>query len=181
MALINRVARLFRADFHAVLDQIEEPELMLRQAIRDMAEELQCSGERIAVRARAQEALRSRIREVESSLADADEQLDLCLRAGKGELAKAVVRRKLEAERLLKRLGSKIDENESSLYAERCQADENRQALDSLRQKAERFIAMPTPSAGDIDDSAWFARDLCVSDEEVEIAFLHEKEKRSAG
>jgi phage shock protein A len=50
MALINRVARLFRADFHAVLDQIEEPELMLRQAIRDMAEELQCSGERIAVR-----------------------------------------------------------------------------------------------------------------------------------
>ena len=40
MALINRVSRLFRADFHAVLDQIEEPELLLKQAIRDMEDEL---------------------------------------------------------------------------------------------------------------------------------------------
>ena len=36
MALINRISRLFQADFHAVLDQIEEPEQILKQAIRDM-------------------------------------------------------------------------------------------------------------------------------------------------
>ena len=36
MALINRVSRLFKADFNAVLDQIEEPEQLLKQAIRDM-------------------------------------------------------------------------------------------------------------------------------------------------
>ena len=36
MALINRLSRLFKADFHAVLDQIEEPELLLKQAIREM-------------------------------------------------------------------------------------------------------------------------------------------------
>ena len=40
MELINRIARLFKADFHAVLDQIEEPEALLRQAIRDMEDEL---------------------------------------------------------------------------------------------------------------------------------------------
>ena len=40
MALINRVARLFKADFHAVLDQIEEPELLLKQAVREMEDEL---------------------------------------------------------------------------------------------------------------------------------------------
>ncbi|OOZ38928.1 hypothetical protein BOW53_13550 [Solemya pervernicosa gill symbiont] len=40
MALINRVTRLFRADMHAVLDRIEEPEVLLRQSIREMEEAL---------------------------------------------------------------------------------------------------------------------------------------------
>ena len=40
MALITRVGRLFRADLHAVLDRVEEPEVLLRQAIREMEEEL---------------------------------------------------------------------------------------------------------------------------------------------
>src|SRR5687767_9840646 len=31
MALIDRLARLFQADLHAVLDRIEEPEVLLRQ------------------------------------------------------------------------------------------------------------------------------------------------------
>lgn len=36
MALINRATRLFRADLHAVLDRIEEPDILLRQAVREM-------------------------------------------------------------------------------------------------------------------------------------------------
>jgi len=38
MLLISRISRLFRADLHAVLDRIEEPEALLRQAIREMEE-----------------------------------------------------------------------------------------------------------------------------------------------
>ena len=38
MVLISRISRLFRADLHAVLDRIEEPEALLRQAIREMEE-----------------------------------------------------------------------------------------------------------------------------------------------
>ena len=33
MALITRVTRLFRSDLHAVLDNIEEPKILLKQAI----------------------------------------------------------------------------------------------------------------------------------------------------
>ena len=40
MALITRVSRLFQADLHAVLDRIEEPEVLLKQAVREMEEEL---------------------------------------------------------------------------------------------------------------------------------------------
>ncbi len=35
MAIVNRIRRLFHADVHAVLDIIEEPEAILKQAIRE--------------------------------------------------------------------------------------------------------------------------------------------------
>jgi len=180
MALINRISRLFKADFNAVLDEIEEPGLLLRQAIRDMADELQCADERIGMRVRREQELRSRIADIESSAADTDEQLDLCFRSGKDELAKGLVRKKLETGRLQKRLRSEFNDNATSLDVERRQADEHRQVLDSLRQKAALFIDRPAVNAVSLDDPDWFPRDLCVSDDEVEIAFLHEKDARTA-
>ena len=46
MTLIARVSRLFRADLHAVLDRVEEPDLVLRQAVREMEEDLARDGRR---------------------------------------------------------------------------------------------------------------------------------------
>lgn len=40
MALINRISRLFSADFNAVLDRIEEPDVLLKQALREMEEDI---------------------------------------------------------------------------------------------------------------------------------------------
>ena len=179
MALINRVARLFRADFHAVLDQIEEPELLLRQAIRDMEGELCAADERIAALVREQSNLRARASDVESSLVDVDRQLDLSFRSGKDDLARGFVRRKLEAERLLKRLCGKIEACDENLAGERRQADQNRMVLDGMRQKADLFTAGPSRDFAQGDDTEWLTRDLRVGDDDVEIAFLQEKEARS--
>ena len=102
MALINRLSRLFRADFHAVLDQIEEPEALLKQAIRDMEDDLANTEQRIKLCAHDQDALSRRKDELENSIAETDAQLDLCFESEKDDLAKGLIRKKLEAERLLK-------------------------------------------------------------------------------
>ena len=60
MALINRISRLFKADFHAVLDQIEEPEALLKQAIRDMEDDVVNTEQRIGLCAHDQDALTQR-------------------------------------------------------------------------------------------------------------------------
>ena len=111
MALINRLSRLFKADFHAVLDHIEEPEALLRQAIRDMEDELVATEQRIKNATHDHDTLRRRRAEIESSLSDIDSQLDLCFHSDKDDLAKGLIRKKLEAQRLLKRLDSKIESN----------------------------------------------------------------------
>jgi phage shock protein A len=181
MALINRISRLVKADFHAVLDQIEEPEQLLRQAIRDMEDDLAESEQRINLCAHDQEALAVRKSELETTIADINAQLDLCFESNKEDLAKSLIRKKLEAERLLKRLNAKFDANERYLEEQRATLDENRATLDSLRQKAELF-AQRAPShaegGSEFDDIAWMAREMTVGDDEVEIAFLREKSAR---
>ena len=183
MALINRIARLFKADFHAVLDQIEEPEQLLKQAIRDMEDELACIEQRIAVCAHDQDALSVRRSELESATADIGAQLDLCFKSRKDDLARGLIKRRLEADRLLKRLNSKYATNEAWLDEQRTRLDENQTTLEGLRQKAELFSKRTsTHTDGDsaFDDIAWMAREMIVGDDEIEIEYLREKSLRSA-
>jgi len=182
MALINRVSRLFKADFHAVLDRIEEPELLLKQAIRDMEDELAATEQRLILCASDQESLHIRKTELQETVAEIDEQLDLCFDSGKDDLAKSLIRKKLETEGVLKHFCSKQAADEKYLAGQQAVLNENRNALESLRQKAE-LIAQRLPAhrgAADTDDIAWVARELTVGDDEVEVAYLREKSLRSA-
>ena len=183
MALINRISRLFKADFHAVLDQIEEPEVLLKQAIRDMEDDLANTDQRVNLCAHDQDALSGRKCELESAIAEIVTQLDLCFESEKDDLAKSLIRKKLEAERLVKRLNAKHLANDKYLDEQQKMLDENHATLESLRQKAELF-AQRTPvhinGGSEFDDIAWMAREMTVGDDEVEIAYLREKSIRSA-
>ena len=178
MALINRVTRLFKADFHAVLDQIEEPEQLLRQAIRDMEDELQAAERDIAACEQEQVRLKARVQQVRASVSDVDSELDLCFDMDDDKLAKGLVRKKLETGKLLASLESKLEENEAFVLSRKKQAAENGTALESLRQKAEVLAHRSRGPAA--DDGAWLSRELSVNEDEVEIAFLREKAQRSA-
>ena len=181
MAMINRVSRLFKADVHAVLDQIEEPELLLKQAIRDMEDELAATEQRIILCASDQESLHVRKTELESSVTEVNEQLDLCFDSGKDDLAKSLIRKKLETECFLKRLCSKYAADDKYLAKQRSVLEENRTALEGLRQKAE-LIAQRVPvhsGASNYNDMSWSPREMAVSDDEVEVAYLREKSQRT--
>lgn len=179
MALINRISRLFKADFHAVLDRIEEPEQLLRQAIRDMDEQLAESVQRSKVRTQEQQSLAKRKAELNARLAETDSELDLCFESGKDELVRGLVRKKLEIQRLLKRVAA--DEAATGEYLSdlRKQIDENRNVLESLRQKAEVFAQRPAVGSNH-DASNWRVSELAVSEAEVEVALLREQSARRA-
>ncbi len=182
MALINRISRLFKADFHAVLDQIEEPEQLLKQAIRDMEDELAATEQRIAVCEHDQEALAVRNSELQGALAEINGQLDLCFESKKEDLAKGLIKKKLEAERLMKRLTAQQAANDKYLDGQRTTLDENKATLESFRQKADLFAqraSAQTRGGSEFDDIGWMAREMTVGDDEVEIAYLREKSFRS--
>jgi phage shock protein A len=178
MALITRLSRLFRADFHAVLDQIEEPELLLRQAIREMEDDLAAREQRIRVATHQQGELRTRKQELSQSLTELDAELDLCFTSKKTDLARSLIRRKLEAERLVRHLAHRESTTEKYLGEQRSTVEEHRMTLDGLRQKAEIFTRRSREPS--VDACALGGSGLAVSDDEVEVAFLREESKRNA-
>lgn len=176
MALINRVTRLFRADLHAVLDRIEEPDVLLKQAIREMEEALAYDEQQLKILNHELGQLDARRSELEQNLADLEQELDICFASSQEGLAKALIKRKLEAERFGKFLSRKHETLQSSITELNQRVEQNRRQLDAMRQKAEVMAEDIEPRD---QDRHWNAPDFAVREEDVAVAFLREKQKRS--
>ncbi len=182
MTIVNRITQLFKADFHAVLDHVEEPELLLRQAIRDMEAELARQEQQIRSDGREQAELVLRLNQQTEKLHEFDEELDLCFRSGKDDLAKGLIRRKLETQRLILQLTSRQESLSQATVRRQAMFTENRNTLDGLRQKADLFVlhAAIRCNPDESDHLHGVNQNTVVSDDEVEVAFLREQEARSA-
>jgi phage shock protein A len=171
MALINRMARLFTADVHAVLDRIEEPDVLLKHAVREMEEELARNEQRARALAQEHEGLGERLHKSEALLAEQAVELDACFAAGDETLARKIIKRRLETERLARQVAERRTALAKEQAALRATLEEQRGEVDVMRQKAELLTAT---AAGDGLGSGDFA----VGETDVEVAFLRERQKR---
>ena len=106
--------------------------------------------------------------------------MDLCFDSGKEDLAKNLVRRKLETEYLLKTLTAECGVNEDFIGEQQEKLHENRATLEGLRQKAELIERQAPTSSPLADDVTRLGGSAHILDDEVEIAFLAEKSRRAA-
>ena len=180
MALITRISKLFTADRHAVLDRIEEPEVLLRQAIREMEEDLARSEQRVKWLKHEQENLETRRDDIEQSIEEIDGELDVCFESGKDDLARSLIKRKLEAQRLSKTIAAKTNASEKTLAELLAGLEENRGQLERMRQKAEVLTEnSQTAKAANGHEFGWSGNEYTVGEDEVEVAFLREKQRRN--
>jgi phage shock protein A len=177
MALFNRMSRLLTADIHAVLDRLEAPEALLRQAIREMVEDLERDEQHLRQLEHEYEALQGRRSRIHASRAELDEQLDVCFDSGNETLARKLVKRKLEADRLDAHLAERLAAVDKARAARSSILRDRREQLDVMRQKAEVLTECAAPEQPFADEPS--SCRLVVGDDEVEAAFLGERQRRS--
>ena len=175
MALIGRIARLFRADVHAVLDRVEEPGTLLRQAVREMEAAQVLDERRFRVWSREQVQLDARKAELEQYLAQTREELDVCFAADNDDLARTLIKRKLETRRHLKLLDGRRESLAQKTADLGRRLDENRTRLDGMRQKVE---LLNEENASAAPEAQWCVPDFSIGEADVEVALLHEKQRR---
>ncbi len=177
MALITRLSRLFQADFHAVLDRIEEPDIQLRQAIREMDIELQQSEQRLTLMQDENNTLSDRITDAKTRLAPFDEELDICFGANKEDLARDLIKRKLELEHSLISFEKQQAALQLSILNTESAIAENHEQLNNMQQKLDLLV-----DDSNTNTSNHYSTTInsAVRSEEIEIAFLRERQRRDA-
>lgn len=181
MALITRVSRLFRADLHAVLDHIEEPDVLLRQAVREMQASIDEDQQRLKTLEFELTRMQARRGDLERTLARLDEELEVCFASGKDDLARGVVKRKLENRARMDKLEQRGRELTERREETRASLEQNRPRLDAMRQKA---ALLATENRESRERGAWMDEAGLgvegVSEQEVDVALLREKQRRES-
>ncbi len=192
MALITRLSRLLRADLHGLLDRLEEPDLLLAQALRDMEDAILADERTLAMLQRQRSRIRERRDASARKVAVDAEQLAVCLDASQDDLARDLLRRGLERERLDARLARSAHELDARLETLETRLETRRRRLEQLRAEA-ALLAQPglsQPGAGEAAGDRqpgrgpWLDLDaedgMPVRDADVEVALLAAKRRRSA-
>jgi len=175
MPLIDRITRLFTADVHAVLDRLEEPDALLKQALREMEDEIAACETRIRWLMHERDETNRQSTDVERELDRIAEQLDVCFAAGEEPLARGLLKRRLELERHAKRLRTRADATARALAADEARIAEHRRAFDALRLRAEPLLDAPSRSYAPYA----YTLDSPVTDADVDVELLQEKQRRS--
>lgn len=173
MALITRVSRLFTADVHAVLDRIEEPEVILKQSIREMADALAQAEQRLQWLASEQTQLEQRASGLTETIASLDSELDLCFAAGEETLARSLVKRKLAAEQQHKQVTQHLAGTQQDHDSLEEMLVERRQELANMQQKADLLVAAPSNVQAVMQESV-------ITQDAIDVAFLREKQRRQS-
>ncbi len=176
MALINRFSRLFKADLHAVMDRIEEPTLLLKQAVREMEEDVTEDEKNLKLIRFEQEQVPVLQTEVEASLKELQLEIDLCLDSKNEKLARSVIKRKLELQQRAKRIKQKSDGLTAELEAITKRLESNRSRLIAMQQKLD---ILEEDQANRTNHSCVYDSEITISEDDIEVALLREKQARS--
>lgn len=167
MSILHRIARLLRADVHGFIDFLEEPDVMLKQALREMEQaiierEKKCD----LLRSECDKLLGSQA-ELRETLNSLEEKISLCLVERNDGLAKKFIRRKLEARKHLGVVQCSSIEKEKELETTEQSLEADRSKYQEIVEKARILGKVECKVQQDVD----------VSCDEVEVEFLREKRK----
>jgi phage shock protein A len=160
---------------HAVLDQLEEPEAVLRQAIREMEEELARQQQRRKWVRTEIESVSTKIAGFEEMARELDAKLDICFANDNETLAKKITRRKLETAKLVEHAAAAREALSRQLDEIDALVETNTDQIECMRQKAAILAIDESGSAGSGDRSI-----TGIDDDDVEIAYLREKQARAS-
>jgi phage shock protein A len=172
MTILTRISRLLRADVHHLLDQLEEPDVLLRQAIREMQDNLDHSH-------RTRNSLDNECRQQDKRLAVVAQdqatitgQIQLCLQTGNKGLARNLMRRRLEQQKIAALLTARREELSQALAEIDLSLQQRVQLFEDLQQKA----ALLGVLTDQFDPRRQGQTSFAVTEDEIDIALLAEQQ-----
>lgn len=128
MALLERVSTLLRANLNELVEKAEDPELLLKQIVLDMENQLLQVKTQVAIAIADQHLLDKKRAEHAEQAAEWRRKAELAVEKGHDDMARSALERALSHDELVKGFAEQAEDQKH-------EADELRQALHKLDQK----------------------------------------------
>jgi phage shock protein A len=141
-----------------------------------MEEALQQEQQQLKRLQHEKQQLQRRLQGLQHNLEQSEEELDICFKSGKEELARSIIKRRLQSERLGKLLAQQEEALDERIKQLTPRIEQNSAELEGMRQKAELLASeQPESHLGKAAEEIG----ISISEDEVEVAFLREKQRRA--
>ncbi len=174
MLLLKRFRNLFTADAHAVLDLMEDSHALLKQSLRDMEEQLKQQSHALAILISNKDKLSKQQNLKQQELEKITANLDVCFESDNQDLAKKLIKKRLYLEKQQVIINEKIANNAEAISQSQNTLESNQAMFEDMQQQESALVleqkieTMPEVNQT-INE---------ISQDDVEVAFLHELKKR---
>ncbi len=178
MGILTRVVRIFKADVHGVMDQLEDQGLLLKQHLRDMAQALSLKeaklNKMLASRKQAQQE-HAKYRQQSQAL---EQDLAIAIHKNKDDIARMLIRKIKPLDSLREEIADRIRNLDEEISYYRDHLDQQRLQYDRLKHRSVEFFHK-TPLSGWQKDLSKIVPDGKfgeLSEQEIELELLKRKE-----
>jgi phage shock protein A len=141
MRLFQRISDILAANLNEMIDAFEDPETMLKQAIREMETSLDTATSSAARSIAGEALLRKKVASHEAEARRWRERAERAVNSGDDDRARRCLGRKQEHETLARALGDHVERARESNAGLRRQVDAMRAKLDEARRKLATLTA----------------------------------------
>jgi phage shock protein A len=130
MALLERVSTLIRANLNELIDKAEHPEIMIKQVILDMENQLLQVKTQVAIAIADQHLLEKKQKENEDKISDWNRKAEMAVGKKQDDLARAAIERSLHYKQMSESFRQQVAD-------QTLQVETLKNALNKLMQKLE--------------------------------------------
>jgi len=141
MALLERVATLVRANLNDLIDKAEHPEVMIKQVILDMENQLLQVKTQVAIAIADQHLLEKKQKENEDKISEWNRKAELAVSKNQDDLARVAIERSLQYKQLVASFSQQVADQKLQVELLKGALNNLQQKLDEAVSKSQMLIA----------------------------------------
>ena len=182
MGIITRVVRIFKADVHGVMDQLEDQGLLLKQHLRDMAEALRANEVKLNKMKIFRKQAQQEFDKYQQQSQTLEQDLVVAVRKNKDEIARMLIRKIKPLDSLRDEIADRIRNLDEDISYYRDHLDQQRLQYDRLKHRSIEFFHKAPMHGWQSDPAETVPNNKFgeLSEEEIELELLKRKEALGA-
>lgn len=141
MALLERVSTLIRANLNELIDKAEHPEIMIKQVILDMENQLLQVKTQVAIAMADQHLLEKKQKENEEKISDWNRKAEMAVGKKQDDLARAAIERSLHYKQMTESFRQQVADQTLQVETLKNALNKLTQKLEEARSRSELLIS----------------------------------------